>query len=64
MELQTTNVYFSMLTMATEIIAYLGLQLFFFPLLNLFSCEQQLKKPMCIYHSIERIKFQFHSTYL
>lgn len=45
MKLQIANVYFSMLTMATEIISYLVLQnLVFFSRRDQFSCEQQLKK--------------------
>lgn len=55
MKLETANVYFSMLTMATDIIAYWGIQDFiFFPSLDLFSCEQQLKKPtMWTHHKLK-----------
>lgn len=49
MKLQIANVYFSMLTMATEIISYLVLQnLVFFSRRDQFSCEQQLKKKKCM----------------
>lgn len=57
MKLQIANVYFSMLTMVTEITAYLGLQDFlFFSRLDLFSYEQQFKRTICTHPSIERIK--------
>lgn len=51
MKLQIANVYFSRLTMATEIITYLGLQnLVFFSSLDLFSCDQQLEKNVCTHY--------------